>query len=179
MFAHGCQDVCGGCRQRFKRLPTHIALSALCAEYYKNVPVLRTSRRFANTTTESEAPLQSSAVNLQTCRGIHDESPSGIEETASSLPEGVSSRLNAAYVSDPVQESSATSHNIDIASPVFDGFDYNDAYNEPADPIGDDDGPDKSVLESFEKLLLLRANPLDLEKFSQEEKVLIQLLLYQ
>jgi hypothetical protein len=84
--------------------------------------------------------------------------------------------LNAANVSDPVQENNATSHNIDIASPVFDGFDDNDAYNEPADPIGDDDGPDKSVLESFEKLLLLCANPLDLEKFLQEEKVQIQLL---
>ncbi len=84
--------------------------------------------------------------------------------------------MNAAYVSDPVQESNATSHNIVITSPVFDGFDDNDAYNKPADPIGDDDGPDKSVLESFEKFVLLRANPLDLEKFSQEEKIQIQLL---
>jgi hypothetical protein len=128
MISHGCQDVCGGCRQRFKQLFTHMALSALCAEHYKNVPVLRTSSRFSNTTTELEEPSQSSAFNLQTCHGIHDESPSEIEETACNLPEGFSSQLNAAFVSDPVQENNATSHNIDIASPVFDGFVDNDAY---------------------------------------------------
>jgi hypothetical protein len=91
MFSHGGQDVCCGCRQRFKQLTTQIALSAHCAEHNSNVPVLWTSKRFANTTTELEAPPQSSAVNLQTWHGIHDESPSEIKETASSLPESVSS----------------------------------------------------------------------------------------
>jgi hypothetical protein len=46
-------------------------------------------KKIANTTTESDAPSQSSDVDLQTCQGIHDESPYEIEDTASSLPEGV------------------------------------------------------------------------------------------
>ncbi len=107
---------------------------------------------------------------MQTCHGIHDESPSEIEETASSLPEDVSSQLNAAYVSDPVQENNATIRNIDIASHVFDGFDDNDAYNEPADPIGDDDGPDKSALESFENLLYFVQTPFILKNFCKKRK---------
>lgn len=177
MSSHGCQDVCGGCKQRFKRLSTHIALSALCAEHYKNAPVLRTSRRFADTSTEVESPSQPSAVHLQPCHGVHDESPCKFVKTAASLPEeDVSSRLNSAYVRAPVHENNATIHNDDSSSPAFDGFDDNDACAEPAYPVEDDNGPDKSVLELYEKLLLLRANPLELEKFSQEEKVQIQLL---
>ena len=72
----------------------------------------------------------------------------------------------------------ATAYDNDDFPPTFDGFDDFDAGKEPADTafVHDGRGPDKSVLELYEKLLLLRANPLDLDKFSQEEKVQIQLL---
>ena len=91
--------------------------------------------------------------------------------------EDVSSQSNAACVSAPVQENNqATIQNMDFSSRAFNRIDDNGAYNESADPIVDGDGPDKSVMESYEKLLLLCANPLNLEKFSQEEKVQILLL---
>jgi hypothetical protein len=40
----------------------------------------------------------------------------------------------------------------------------------------EEDQPDRSVLDLYEKLFLLRSNPLGLERFSREEKVQIELL---
>ncbi len=50
----------------------------------------------------------------------------------------------------------------DTFAPAFDGFDDDiNVDKEPADTfVEPESGPDKSVLELYEKLLLLRANPL-------------------
>jgi hypothetical protein len=65
MSSPGCQDVrSSSCKQRLKRLSTHIAMSASCADHYKRVPRFRTSRRIAKRT-ESEMPSQYTTVPLQ------------------------------------------------------------------------------------------------------------------
>jgi hypothetical protein len=84
--------------------------------------------------------------------------------------------MGSVYDGSPVQENDATIYNDNFA-PAFDGFDDDiDVDKEAADTFIPNSGPDKSVLELYEKLLLFCANPLDLDKFSQEEKVQIQLL---
>ena len=174
MLSCGGHAICVGCNQSFKRLSTHIALSAICAEQYKGAPGVRTSTRIAAYSTELEAP-QSTAPHSQPCPRVN-ESPCEIEKAAASFPEDVS-QFDSAYHGAPVLENDATAYDNDDFPPAFDGFDDFDADKEPTDTAFVHAGrPDKSVLELYEKLLLLRANPLDLEQFSQEEKVHIQLL---
>ena len=175
MSSPGCQDVCSSCKQRFKRLSTHIALSASCADHYKRVPRFRTSRRIANRT-ESEEPSQYTTVPLQP-RLHFNEPPFEMDKAAACFPDDFS-RLDSAKDGHPLQENGASMYDNDTFAPAFDGFDDDfDVDKEPADTfVEPESGPDKSVLELYEKLLLLRANPLDLDKFSQEENVQIQLL---
>ena len=175
MSSLGCQDICGGCKQQFKRLSTHITLSASCADHYKRAPGFRTSKRIANYRTESEGPSQFSAVRLQP--GSHvNEPPFEMDKAAARIAEDVT-RLDSAYDFPPVQENDTTIYNDDTFAPAFERFDDDiDVDKEYADTFVPDSGPDKSVLEVYEELLLLCTNPLDLDKFSQEEKIQIQLL---
>ena len=83
MSSLGCKNICGGCKQQFKRLPTHIALSASCADHYKRASGFRMSRRIANRT-ESKAPSQYSAVCLQAGSHVNEPPFEGITDT---LPE--------------------------------------------------------------------------------------------
>ncbi len=164
MLSIGGHGICVGCNQSFKRLSTHIALlSAICAEQYKGAPGVWTSTRIAAHSTELLEAPQSATAHLQPCPHVN-ESPCEIEEAAASLPEDVSQFDSAAYHGAPVLENDATAYDNDDFPPTVDGFNDFDAGKEPADTafVHDGRGPDKSVLELYEKLLLLRANPLDL-----------------
>jgi hypothetical protein len=91
-----------------------------------------------------------------------------MEKAAASIPEDVA-QLHWVYDGPRVQENDATFYDYNCA-PAFDGSDDDtDVDKEPANTFIPDSGPDKSVLELYEKLLLLRASPLDHDKFSQEE----------
>ncbi len=138
-------------------------------------PSFWTSRRIANRT-ESEAPLQFTTVPLQP--HLHfNEPPFEMDKAVACFPEDFS-RLDSAKDGHPVQENGSGVYDNNTFAPAFDGFDDDiDADKEPVDTfVEPESGPDKSVLELYEKLLLLRASPLDLDKFSQEENVRIQLL---
>jgi hypothetical protein len=94
------------------------------------------------------------------------ELPFQVEKAAASILEDVA-QLDSVYDGSPVQENDATIYDDNFASAFDRSDDDFDVDKEPADTFIPDSGPDKSVLELYEKLLLLCANPIDLDKYSQ------------
>ena len=168
---------CLGCRKSFKRLSTHIAQSAVCAAHYGNT-AHKSSLPIPNDIHQNTYALQGARTRLNlNSSAQHDSFP--IPLTRKSAVNAGRGNLPPVAEENVVEDDFMVDDDYDVVLPCDDHFpDVADesASESKEEEEEEEDKPDRSVLNLYEELLLLRSNPLGLERFSREEKVQIELL---
>ncbi|KAI2512006.1 hypothetical protein MHU86_2294 [Fragilaria crotonensis] len=162
-------NACAVCGKSFKRLQSHLAQNLACKSFYM-------SR--VNAAAATVAPTIPNDSIENTTNASQGGNGTTFPNSRTSLRgSGASVRGEAG---DPLHHDVNDLNAVDDDNFVmFDDNDDGDAGNQDAfekTEEEDEEGPDLGVLDLCLELFKLRANPLGLARFSQEEKVLIELL---
>ncbi len=163
---------CLGCRKSFKRLSTHIAQSAVCAAHYGKT-AHKSSLPIPNNIHQNTYALQGACTRLDlNSSAQHDSFP--IPLTRKSAVNAGRGNLPPVAEENVVKDDFMVDDDYDVVLPCDDHFPdvADESASESKEEEDEEEGegqPDRSVLNLYEELLLLRSNPLGLERFSRVE----------
>jgi hypothetical protein len=169
--------LCAGCNNSFTRLSSHINQSAVCRNYYCStgveIPLDAGIRRSQRSRSTARAPSADAGLHLTQSKTMSQGCREPFLEQASVVEGGFPVIKNAAVV---VEEDIFVGYDDDAC--VFVESEDGTSDESVTSPIdtGDRGQPDGSVLELYEELSRLQANPLGLDMYSRKEKVSIGLL---
>ena len=164
-------DRCRGCRKPFKRLSTHIAQNAVCAGHYGTTAHKSSLPIPNNIHANTYAPGARTRLDLDSYSCQFDSHPILRKSAANTGRD----KLPPVADENEVEDDFMVDDDNDVVLP-FDDYDPDAVDDSASGSKEEEDRPDRSVLDLYEKLFLLRSNPLGLERFSREEKVQIELL---
>jgi hypothetical protein len=164
-------DRCRGCRKPFKRLSTHIAQNAVCAGHYGTTAHKSSLPIPNNIHANTYAQGARTRLDLDSYSCQFDSHPILRKSAANTGRD----KLPPVADENEVEDDFMVDDDNDVVLP-FDDYDPDAVDDSASGSKEEEDRPDRSVLDLYEKLFLLRSNPLGLERFSREEKVQIELL---
>jgi hypothetical protein len=147
-------DHCVGCLKTFKRLLTHLAQNAACASHY--------------------AAHDKSAATILSIPNDGHLNSSHVSEGATRSRLNVSSSSSRGLHELHAEDVNELEENFVVDDDAFPNVHVDD--QDVSESEKEECKADHSVFDLYEKLFMLRSNPLGLERFSREEKVQIELL---